>query len=157
MNIAITGGLHEDNSFAEFAGVVGEIYGEGEYSVMETDLLLVAPDITNTIMVVGGVEKPTNFSRSASTVEVELLNLFNFPKKKIEQKKPRRRKLKMRGGDSNPADSGDIKLHDIIPYQIPDKDLSEQTVLGSGEEDYDIAKMLSTMSDEESSEFTEDQ
>lgn len=117
--ISISGGFSSNEKFGRYAEIVGSIYGGGEYAVPDSDLFSITPDVTNQILVIGngsvvGKEKPIE-PHSASTVEIELRNLFQFPKRANKIVKPKkvraaRKNIKHRakkGGSGGSSGSND--------------------------------------------------
>jgi hypothetical protein len=141
MYAKLGGGISDHHKIEKFAGMLGEIYGGGEYAVSELELLSVAPDVSNQVLVIGGAAKirPTEESHSASTVEIELRNLFRFPQRARRQlvaKKVRKpRKGRFRGGDDV------VRLSDVDIYASGGEShpLPSQT---SPEDDYAIAREI---------------
>ena len=176
-NIKLGGGFSSNEKLEKYAELVGGIYGGGEYAVPESDLLSIDPGVANSILVIGargsvaGKEKPIEL-HSASTVEVELRNLFQFPKRsnkvpKIKKQKLRKRKTK-KGGDDVPVDpvhastSGVVKLRDVADQDIPK--LLQNTSSGENLEpakpidDYLIAEEIDAqMKNTSGSESSEDE
>lgn len=141
MYAKLGGGISDHHKIEKFAGMLGEIYGGGEYAVSELELLSVAPDVSNQVLVIGSAAKirPTEESHSASTVEIELRNLFRFPQRARRQlvaKKVRKpRKGRFRGGDDV------VRLSDVDIYASggESQPLPSQT---SPEDDYAIAREI---------------
>lgn len=121
---------------------VGEIYGSGEYSVSEEDLLDIDIDEGGAAVIIGNADRHYR-SKSASTVEDGLREIFGFSNKprikydgkpiKIGTKKaPAKLKLKKlkktktpkkkRGGDEKPADGHPSRMGDGDAFTILPED-----------------------------------
>lgn len=173
-NIDIGGGFSDSTNIETFAGMIGDIYGGGEYAVSESDLLSIHPDTKHNIMVFGSA-RPTHIQEphSASTVEIELRDLFQFPKKqskvmqgKVMQGKKVRKvnSRRKKGGEPISAvPQGDdsakvVKLRDVADMDIKhllsqesDKEHRDKPVLDSSiVDDYTIASIIDQKSGGES-------
>lgn len=174
--INIGGGWSAREPFVKYAGMIGEIYGGGEYAVSESDLLSINPDTSYNILVIGGADP--NIVRgekargekargekahddetySASTVEIELRDLFQFPKKKREEIKKRilsrrkkGKKVKVGGGNSQIVmklqDAEDAELRKMLEDTKENShaakyNSAKTTHDTTGVDDYDIARAI---------------
>lgn len=148
--VSIGGDLSSDR-MERYGTVLGTLYGGGEYSVSESDLLDIRPDISNVVTVVGAnfdaknTKHKTggeNDTHSASTVEVELLNLFRFPRKIIRnaKKTPLRKKAKRKIRGKYLTPEAEVVRFGDVSFDI--EETKGSTITSSMMDDYDVAREL---------------